>query len=230
MTRHCGPRTCAVDTCGAGGPRIVGDGAVICSSCTTRMTRAITALPAAYDDLGAALARVGAGPNGTRVSGTPNRPLPIRVEVADHRADIRGWLTAETTMWAAELPVTTPPAEGVDSAAAWLARLTHLARHREWAPCTHDAARALLGRAHALADTPRDRPRFPVGSCPDCATPHARVWAHIPHDPDASAYLACDTCSHTWPPLQWHSFGRRVGAFPHRRPALALVAAITRGT
>lgn len=207
MTRHSSLRVCGVETCRGGDPRLVLDGAVICPPCTTRMAHAIAALPDVHRDLADALAPTGRS-SGSRVSGTPGRPLPIRLTVAEHRADITAWLHAETTMWAAELPVGAPPA-GVDESAAWLAGLVHLARHYEWAPCTHDAARALLSRARALCDAPRDRARFPVGGCPQLCT--GRVWAHVPTDPDAAATLACDACNRVWPAVEWNRLGRRMG-------------------
>lgn len=208
--------------------RLILDQAWICQPCTTRMTHALTDLPRSHADLTAALTPTRSGAD--RVTGTPTRPLPIRLDVAAHRHDIAAFLHNEAGMWQAELLTTAPPAD-LPGIGAWLARWTVHARHHEWSAATHDAALALRTRARHLLDLPQDRARFQVASCPDCHHPDARVWAHVPTDQAEPAYLACDACDRTWRTLEWHSFGRRVGAQLRgaRHGSHALVAAITRG-
>lgn len=225
MTRHAGPRLCAVAGCRRDDtPRLILDNAWICPPCGRRMASYITDLPTAWAALGHALTPTSTG--GQRVAGTPGHPLPIRPEVADTRHEIRAWLTAEVLMWHADLAVYGWPADTVTATAAWLAVWADRARHREWAPCTHDAARALRGRARALVDVPRDKASFPVLACPDVTCRHdtttrgvlpGHVWARVPTDLDTAVSLACNTCGRTWAWSEWTSLARAAKAADLRR-------------
>jgi hypothetical protein len=134
-------------------PRLALDGLYLCRACVDQLTGNLAQLPGLYDELAELLA-VG-GQAGQRVSGSPGRPLPINLGVAEHRGQIQAVLSSWARVVVDERGITVPDSDEVAVTAPWLAtHVTWFAGHQFADEVVHEI-RKLTGRAHKLRDPDR---------------------------------------------------------------------------
>jgi hypothetical protein len=134
-------------------PRRALDGLYLCEGCLAQLTGNLAQLPGLYAELAELLA-VG-GQAGQRVSGSPGRPLPINLGVAEHRGQIQAVLASWARVVVDERGITVPDSDEVAVTAPWLAtHVTWFAGHQFADEVVHEI-RKLTGRAHKLRDPDR---------------------------------------------------------------------------
>ncbi len=199
-------------------PRGTADGYVICGGCTTGLQRDLAALPKLHADLVHLHGARRTGGEQTKISGSTAMPLPIAIDVAEARTDLR----TITIAWAAHAhraASSTAPLSGtVPSAARWLAVNAEWCARQEWAPQLVAAIRQIRSRAVRLLD-PRPCQQFAIpgadGQCVrdnDAAPCPGRLWVTIPANEEESSTIECDTCWHSYPPVSWLRLGKLVHA------------------
>lgn len=191
-------------------PRLALDGLYLCQGCLSQLTHNLDQLPGLYAELAEMLA-VG-GQAGQRVSGSPGRPLPINLGVAEHRGHIQAVLSSWCRLVVDERGLELPDSDEVAITAPWLARhVLWLAAAREFADDVVREIRQLAMRARGLRDPDPSR-NISIGPCVattedgPCA---GQVWATVRVDGDERpSVIFCDTCEFEKAPEEWLRFGR----------------------
>lgn len=191
-------------------PRLALDGLYLCRACVDQLTGNLAQLPGLYAELAELLA-VGAQA-GQRVSGSPGRPLPINLGVAEHRGQIQAVLASWCRLVVDERGVTLPDSDEVVVTAPWLAKhVDWLAASQGFADDVVGEIRRLAIRARSLRDPDPSR-NIAIGPCvvevenEPCA---GQLWATVRVDGDERPSLIyCDTCEFEKPPEEWMRFGK----------------------
>lgn len=134
-------------------PRRAVDGLYLCEGCLTQLTGNLAQLPGLYDELAELLA-VG-GQAGQRVSGSPGRPLPINLGVAEHRGQIQAVLSSWCRVVVDDRGFAPPDSDEVVITAPWLANQAQWLAANQFANEVVHEIRKLTGRAHKLRDPDR---------------------------------------------------------------------------
>lgn len=168
------------------------------------LTQLLQTLPDVYGQLEDALHGTATGPGGERVSGGggDDRPAPLQLQVAEHRAQlvkgVRYWL-ARTQ---AELRLCSRGRLGdrLELGTAWL-----LDHHRQLSAESQaelaDNLAGWLRKARSLTDLPQLRGTLPLGGCLNtgelwsCA---GTLTAMLPADRRRQVYLSCRDCGGRW--------------------------------
>jgi hypothetical protein len=188
---------CANPRCHKGGtPEPVYGRQVICDYCTRRVERHLVELAGVFDDLGTVLA-VGGNAAFDKVSGSRTPPVPVRLEVADHREEIRSILVSWARLVVEERRLSQWPSNTVHDIAQFVSE------HADWLAC-HPAAGDLceeiaraLGRAHGLLTGPGVVCFLP---CPDIFGEGCD--GRIKVTPEAT-WVRCETCGWETDDLLW---------------------------
>lgn len=136
-------------------PRRAADGLYLCAGCLAHLERVLVELPELYHELGVAMASAGSA-GSSRVSGTPERPLPLNPAMCDHRAHMGAVLASWAELVASERYVSPPGSVEMPRLAVWLVpHITWCAGHG-WAGDMLAEVRGLAGRGWALLE-PRRR-------------------------------------------------------------------------
>lgn len=191
-------------------PRRALDGLYLCQGCVTQLTGNLGQLPGLYNELAELLA-VG-GQAGQRVSGSPGRPLPINLGVAEHRGHIQAVLASWARVVVDERGITVPDSDEVAVTAPWLARhVMWLAASQGFADDVVLEIRMLAIRARGLRDPDPSR-NIAIGPCvvevenEPCV---GQLWATVRVDGDERpSVIFCDTCEFEKAPEEWMRFGR----------------------
>ncbi len=191
-------------------PRLALDGLYLCQGCVDQLTGNLAQLPGLYDELAELLA-VG-GQAGQRVSGSPGRPLPINLGVAEHRGQIQAVLSSWCRLVVDERGVSVPDSDEVVVTAPWLAKhVDWLAASQGFADDVVHEFRRLAVRARGLRDPDPSR-NIAIGPCvvevenEPCA---GQLWATVRVDgDDRPSLIYCDTCEFEKPPEEWLRFGK----------------------
>lgn len=158
-------------------------GQTLCGKHYAALNHAVADAWAAWRWLGAQLGAAGGGPDGPRISGTREQPLPIRADYAEHRRLIRSTVDQWARRVAAESDTGGPfaaavgagqqwtplgPADPLDQVCRWLVlRLPWVAR-QQWAPAMLadlDGANRRAWRLAPRGGRPMTRKPLP---CPAC--------------------------------------------------------------
>lgn len=179
--------------------------AYLCEPCAADLSERLEQLPALYAALGGMLAPGRSGEGGGGRTAAVEAPLPLRVDVADARADF-----AVLEVWARALaqdrqqPHAVPARDDLGARVA--AACTALAAAVPWiasswpaaADCAHevrdvyDGARSVVG----AADLPAR-----MGACPQLV--HGTPCGAELLLPSGQQVLRCPWCSATYPPGTW---------------------------
>lgn len=175
MNHHAASRTgdpardlarCANPRCRRGGdPEPVYGKETVCEYCARRLERQLTDLAYAHDELETVLAAGSAvSARFDKVAGSRTPPVPVRLEVADHRDHIRHLLVSWVQLVIEERGMSRWPDDRPTAMAGYLAsHLDWLARHPAAGDLCAEVSTA-LGRARGLLERPGAVCTLP---CPD---------------------------------------------------------------
>ncbi len=199
-------------------PRRTSDGFTICGGCLRGLLADLEALPKVHDDLVYLHGARRVGGEQTKVTGTQAARLPIALNVADARKDLKDTIISWAAYAHREAASVAPLADTVTSAARWLTINAHWSAQQDWAPNLVAEIRRIHSRAARLLD-PHPRQMFAIpgadGQCvrrdgdADCP---GRMWVTIPAAEEESSLIYCDTCDHDYSPMQWLRLGKLVHA------------------
>lgn len=204
-------------------PRTALDGLLVCGGCYGRVEQVIAEAPARYDELARHLTPK-ATP-GEIVTGTKSRPLPIDVEVADHRADMLAKLRSWAGCLADVREVSPPRDQSVRGVAGFL--LVHL----RWAMASDETLvkdmckelHALSGKSWSLLQ-PSGRRRVEVGACIEDGCDGVLTATIAPTDDLLPSAITCShNGDHQWEAHRWVSLGRRIHGAASVDPGQAVV-------
>ncbi len=192
-------------------PREAAHGVIVCRPCLEQTRQAVAELPAQHDALGRMLATGGSG-TGPKVSGTKEKRLPIRGEVADHREHITRTLVSWVMLVAEErgdAPSCRPIAT---ETAAWLEVRHEYALAQMWGDEYASELLALRHRALALLNPSGRRRIAQVGPCVtvenDQTCPGVLSASVAPSDALLPSSVDCDVCGASWTADEWLRLGR----------------------
>jgi hypothetical protein len=201
--------------------RRVLDGLLVCGGCLGRIEQVIAEAPARYDELAKHLTPK-ATP-GEIVTGTKSRPLPIDVEVADHRADMLSILRTQAGAIADMREVAPPKDQSVRGVAGFL--LVHL----RWAAARDVIESLSTDMAHIEGKTwallqPSGRRRVEVGACIEDGCDGILTATIAPTDDLLPSAITCShNGEHEWEAHRWVALGRRIHGAASVDPVQAVV-------
>lgn len=200
------PCDCGSDDRACATPRRALDGLYVCGGCFDRLEQTLAELPARYDDLAERLASGGGA--GPKVTGSPERALPIVPAVADHREQIARVLASWASLVAEERGLRGPASPTPHTLAAWLGEHLTWCCAQPWIDDFTGEVRDLSGRAYALL-YPSGRRRVKVGPCVECSGTLTATIA--PVDDLLPSSIDCDADeAHSWSADRWLALGRRL--------------------
>lgn len=219
-------RRCGVDRCTTEGGEPTQNG-YACLRCTNRLGGWLRSAGRTWALLGDSLAAGKSGGESERIVSSSTAPLPIRVDVAELRADLWSHLAAETAMWRAEIGIFAGPVRRVGfevgGLGEYLARWVGIAAGFEWFPASVDAMSELMFRSRRVLYGPTYRERIDLGACVEIVAGGAGTGEHvelcggpvqalIPAEVGRTTPKAvCGLCGAFWAPEAWPELGRRMG-------------------
>lgn len=170
---------------------------MVCQTCVERLSGQLTDLAWAHDDLEGVLGASNRTARFDPVSGSKTPPVPVRLDVADHRDTIRTVLVSWTKLVVEERGMTLWPRNNVHAIADFLiSQMTWLTEHEAAGDLCHEVAHA-LGRARGLLAVPGPVAWVP---CPD--TGEEPCDGKIRVTPD-TLVARCNTCGWETDDLPW---------------------------
>lgn len=197
-------------------PRRTAPGSLLCRGCLEHLRTTIDGLPGQYDELEQQLTNLTRAAAG-RVTGTPERALPVNLAVADMLSQIRHDLGWHVTWVATERGLTGAPAGGqVAEMCPWLVRHVEWIARQPEPEIPVETFRQLRGRSWALID-PRPRTEFGIGGedgrCLDSVDGRpceGILWVSGVFGEQSTFTVACTDCDRVYDSTQLLRLGLRI--------------------
>lgn len=167
----------------------------LCRRCYTQLEQTIHEMPSISTWLGLNLsAGQGGKKHGDIITGTRERPLPIRASVFDQQAEIVSVLLSWVRLVCEERDLRGPDRGDVNATSAWLGHQLDWCSQQLWIDDLAREMRELAKDAHQIAPWRPGRHHLPE-PCPnpDCG----RVGALVRYDGDSQ--IQCSECGERWP-------------------------------
>lgn len=186
MTACLGPR-CQDDDETARHPSV----GLLCRRCWTQMEQTVAELPAVFDWLHRSLP-AGGGGRGDVITGTRDKPVPIRVGVHDHRQQIQATLVSWVRLVCEERGLRGPDRSDPEATATWLGHQLDWCAGQPWVEDLSAEMRDLARDAHRLAPWQAGRHHLPA----PCPNPNCGCLALVRYDGDDA--VQCSECGERW--------------------------------
>lgn len=161
----------------------------LCRPAYLRLEQHLAELPARSAWLHANLAAGGAG-RSDMVTGTRDKPVPIKISVHDHLELIRGTLTSWATLIAEERDLRGPANNHVNTTATFLVAHLDWSAHQPWINDLCSEINDLTRTAHQLAPSNPGKHHLPA-PCPSCDL------LALERE-DGADYVECQNCGRLW--------------------------------
>lgn len=166
----------ADETCRGCLPRRASHGH-LCATCHRRFELMLTDAPTVYRWLTGNMATGSSGSSdGDVVTGSRERPLPIKADVYDVRQLLADRLAAWVDDFAEDVDLTKPERSTVEADAAFLLRWIRSLELCDWIGDWWQELAETMSQAHALAPWRPTMRRVPKVPCPGCAETNLAIW------------------------------------------------------